>query len=284
MRPSTSRRFVRRSSFVTAIAVAWAVLAPTPVLARHSAPAGEPSPAEAERLRDLYARGQAAFDAGSYTTAIETFEEAYSIGGDPTLLFNISLCHDRLGDYDTALEYLDRYAEKAPEAEQADIARRRASLEARQERAQRQGAASEQPSTVEPEPATTPAHSRDAEHDDRLMTPAAWVFTGIGVAAFGTGIGLGAASLARAAGAECENRAGNTLCTERGADDAKASRNLALGADIAIGIGALAAIGVIAIVGARAAKRNKSSRRSGAAARRVALTPGFGGGALIGRF
>ena len=59
----------------------------------------------------------------------------------------------------------------------------------------------------------------------------------------------------------------------RGADDAKASRNLALGADIAIGIGAVAAIAVIAIVGARAAKRNKASKG-------VALAPSIGGGAL----
>ena len=265
----------RSTSCVTAFAVALAVLAPVPASAARTGP-GQAAPADADRLRDLYARGQAAFDAGSYETAIETFEEAFAIADDPTLLFNISLCYDRLGNYEKSLEYLDRYAERAPQEEQAEIERRRSSLQARQERAAREG-----PKTVDDadtegtgEPLPAPSGSQDAPPpNDRLMSPAAWVFTGIGVAAFGTAIGLGAASLARGNAAECENRGGTTLCTERGADDAKASRNLALGADIAIGIGAVAAIAVIAIVGARAAKRNKASKG-------VALAPSIGGGAL----
>ena len=269
---------MRRFSLLTALALA---LAPLPVLA---GPASEePSGAEADRLRDLYARGQAAFDAGSYETAIETFEEAYSISNDSTLLFNISLCHDRLGNYDKALEYLDRYAQAAPEAEQGDIERRRSSLEARRERAARDGTSGDEPEpadTVVPASPTTPSTQDGKPADERLMTPAAWVFTGIGVAAFGTAIGLGAASLSRSNAAECENRGGTTLCTDRGASDAKASRNLALGADIAIGIGALAAIGVIAIVGARAAKRNKARK----VAWMPAAGPAFGGGALVGKF
>jgi tetratricopeptide (TPR) repeat protein len=264
----------RSTSCVTAFAVALAVLAPVPASAARTGPA-EAAPADADRLRDLYARGQAAFDAGSYETAIETFEEAFAIADDPTLLFNISLCYDRLGNYEKSLEYLDRYAERAPREEQAEIERRRSSLQARQERAAREGpktAASDTEDNGEPLPA--PSGSQDAPpSNDRLMSPAAWVFTGIGVAAFGTAIGLGAASLARGNAAECENRGGTTLCTERGADDAKASRSLALGADIAIGIGAVAAIAVIAIVGARAAKRNKASKG-------VALAPSVGGGGL----
>ncbi len=267
----------RPVSCATALAVTLAVFAPVPARAGASSP-DEAAPADADRLRDLYARGQAAFDAGSYETAIETFEEAFAIADDPTLLFNISLCYDRLGNYDKALEYLDRYAQRAPEGEQADLERRRASLEARQERATREGTKTvePEPTTSEPPPAQTPSQDA-APPSDRLMSPAAWVFTGIGAAAFGTAIGLGAASLARANGAECENRGGTTLCTERGADDAQASRNLALGADIAIGIGAASAVVVIAIVGARAAKRNKASKG-------VAFAPTFGGGALVGRF
>lgn len=249
----------------------------------------EPASPDADRLRELYARGQAAFDAGSYKSAIEAFEAAYLISEDPTLLFNIALCYDRLENYDAALQYLDRYAAQAPQSEQGDIERRRSSLEIRRERALREEAEPPSPAEpVDPAPPETSVDPVDTGSDrppadaanQRLMSPAAWTLTAVAAAGFGAGIGLGVASLTRGDRAECEELGGETYCTRVGADDARASRNLAIGADVAIGVGAVATIAVIAIVATRAAKRRKASNMAWA----PSLSPNFAGGSWTARF
>jgi hypothetical protein len=45
----------------------------------------------------------------SYETALREFGEAYALSPRPRLLYNISLCHERLGHFDAAAEHLERY-------------------------------------------------------------------------------------------------------------------------------------------------------------------------------
>ena len=240
--------------------------------------APESNDPQAEQLRDLYSRGQAAFDAGSYETAIAVFEEAYGISKDPNLLFNISICHDRLGHYEDAIAALDRYAAESPDADKADVERRRQSLEIRRERA------AQEQLKVERTPAPPPARIDPAPKEDpppeRLFSPAAWTLTGVSIAGFGVGIAFGALSLARKNSADCFAAEGDTVCSGDGARDARDSRRFAIAADVGIGVGAVAAVVVIAIVATRATQR----RRSRASAWHPTLGPRSAGLAFSGRF
>lgn len=290
-----ARAFERSLSVVLAVGLATSAGS-----AQAASPAPQPSPTrqdapeatDAERLRDLFARGQAAFDAGSYRSAVEAFEEAFELSNDPTLLFNISVCYDRLGEYGTALEYLDRYERLSDEADADEVERRRASLELRAERAERdaqQTTTDGEASASEPaddraqsETVAAPAVSQGpaANVPEPLMTPASWTLLGVGLVGLATGVGLGVASFSAGNRADCENARGAMLCTESGADDARSSRNLGLGADVAFGIGGAASVAVIAILAVRARKRNR--RRD--VAWSPSVGPDFGGAVLRGRF
>jgi tetratricopeptide (TPR) repeat protein len=67
------------------------------------------------------ARGEALFGQGSFDAALAEFEAAHELlegGGDMYLaLFNIALCHQRLGRVDLAVHYYGRYLEAAPSSE-----------------------------------------------------------------------------------------------------------------------------------------------------------------------
>ena len=68
--------------------------------------------------RQHFVAGQDYYTQGRYQRAIEEFEEAYRL--DRTkhlLLFNISQAYERMGELTKAVEYLKRYLEKAPRAD-----------------------------------------------------------------------------------------------------------------------------------------------------------------------
>lgn len=248
---------MHRSVSIVAIAVGT-MLAAGPVHARK--PARAPAPAvdpKAEQLRELYARGQAAFDAGSYETAIEVFAEAYGISNDPNLLFNIAICHDRLGHYREAIDHLDRYVADSPDADKADVARRKQSLEMRREKEEEQKAAEAEREMVEPAPATPPPAA--APPRERLFSPAAWTLTAVSASGFIVGITFGALSLTRRKSADCHDVEGDTVCSGDGARDARDSRRFAIVSDVGIAVGAVSAVAVIAILATRAARRNRAS-------------------------
>lgn len=66
-------------------------------------------------------RGEALFSDGSFDAALAEFEAAYELlagGGDMYLaLYNIALCHQRLGRVDLAVHYYEAYLDAAPAAE-----------------------------------------------------------------------------------------------------------------------------------------------------------------------
>ena len=85
---------------------------------------------ESEALREAGARitrGEALFADGSYDAALAEFEAAHALlegGGDMYLaLYNVALCHQRLGRVDLAVRYYEQYLAAAPVAEpgRADV-------------------------------------------------------------------------------------------------------------------------------------------------------------------
>jgi tetratricopeptide (TPR) repeat protein len=135
--------------------VLLAVLALAP-----AAQAAELTPAQKQEMKQLYERATRAYDVGKYNEAIEEYQKAYEIGGDPPMLYNIAQAY-RLNDQpNEALRFYRRYLQRAPNARnREDVERKIADLEkAVEERRKAAAAATPPPVTappIVPAPTTT---------------------------------------------------------------------------------------------------------------------------------
>jgi tetratricopeptide (TPR) repeat protein len=223
-----------------------------------------PSPAEIERARVLYDNGRTLYAEGSWDGAIIAFEQAFELSGDINLLYNISLCHDRKGDYEQAIVYLDRYRALAPEDERSKLEQRRAELEARLQK-QREAAATPAKTTedeVKPPPPRAPAEDAPRE---RVFGPTAIALTTVAVAGWAIGIGFGASSLQGTRAAE--DGCGDGLCMDVVRQDVKRSRSHAIGADVGFAIGAAATVALVVVLAVKAARLKKRDRAAPTALR-----------------
>lgn len=87
--------------------------------AAHAQPGGDPRDEELADVeaRALFNAGVAAYDAGRYEDALESFERAYQRSERPVLLYNIGQCYDRLRRDEEAVQAFERYLEAVPGAE-----------------------------------------------------------------------------------------------------------------------------------------------------------------------
>ncbi len=69
------------------------------------------SPSVAARL---FREGREAFRQMRYRDAASAFQKAHDLEPRPFLLYNIALCHEKEGDFRTALEYYERYLQAVP--------------------------------------------------------------------------------------------------------------------------------------------------------------------------
>ncbi|MFO8073001.1 MAG: tetratricopeptide repeat protein [Polyangia bacterium] len=224
-----------------------ALLLAAPRLAAEEAPdplAGEktdPKAQEAEReaagedearARKAYAAAEEHFAAGRYQEALQGFSEAYEISQRADLLYNLAVCHERLGDAERAAARYRLYLEKKPDAEDAEQVR------ARLEKLVPSGPARQQ-APPEEEPA--------ARRDDRELIdlePAAEEEPG---EVFWPGVVIGAGGLVLASGALTTIAAYKKYhdldvgCSPS-CSEAKVSRvkSIAVAADVQLGIGAAA--------------------------------------------
>jgi tetratricopeptide (TPR) repeat protein len=98
-----------RSSLTTPALVSLLVSAS---LGLHAAPAAA-----------SFKQGQAYFQRGDYDRAITEYQAAFELSKEPSLVFNIALCHDRANRPEPALEAYRKYLELAPNGDVADEAR-----------------------------------------------------------------------------------------------------------------------------------------------------------------
>ncbi|HEX4404637.1 MAG TPA: tetratricopeptide repeat protein [Polyangia bacterium] len=119
-----------------------------------SASAAELTPLQKQEMKQLYERATRAYDVGKYNEAIEEYQKAYEIGGDPPMLYNIAQAY-RLNDQPTeALRFYRRYLQRAPSARnREDVERKIAELEKSVEDKRKAAAAVTPP----PAPVTPPA-------------------------------------------------------------------------------------------------------------------------------
>ena len=254
-----------------------ASLAGAPLVAYAEPPPDPPTDAtegDLERAKELFENGKGLYAEGSYSAAIAAFRHAYTLSGDPVLLYNIALAHDRAGEFDAALEYLGYYRAYAPQSERAALSEKEDSLRKRKLRAQTDeeeaaAEAAEQGTDEEAEgpPPPKASLSDDGPPDDtskprqKVFTVPVWVLTGVSVVGLGVGTGLGVTALARRDDADAlctANGMGGTVCPQAAESDADTGRKMALGADVAFGIGAAAGVVAVILIARNASRRKKT--------------------------
>jgi hypothetical protein len=134
-----------------------AVLAVTVAFAG-TARAAELTPQQKAEMKSLYERATRAYDVGKYAEAIEEYQKAYEIGGDPPMLYNIAQAY-RLNDQPgEAVRFYRRYLQRAPQARnREDVERKIAELEKTiEDRRKAQAAVTPPPAPVVTPPPPTP--------------------------------------------------------------------------------------------------------------------------------
>jgi hypothetical protein len=122
--------------------------------------AAELTPAQKLEMKQLYEKATRAYDVGKYNEAIEDYQKAYEIGGDPPMLYNIAQAY-RLNDQPAeAVRFYRRYLQRAPNARnREDVERKIADLEKTIEERRKAAAAATPPPLPTPPvvPATPPS-------------------------------------------------------------------------------------------------------------------------------
>lgn len=145
-----------RSTLLATTLGALAVLAVS-LAAGGAARAAELTPQQKAEMKSLYERATRAYDVGKYAEAIEEYQKAYEIGGDPPMLYNIAQSY-RLNDQPgEAVRFYRRYLQRAPQARnREDVERKIAELERSiEERRKAQAAVTPPPPPPVPTPSTT---------------------------------------------------------------------------------------------------------------------------------
>ena len=96
--------------------LASCLLAVAYVVAGTRAYAMQLAPDQKQEMRENYEKAQRAYDIQKFSEAVDEYQKAYEIGGDPGMLFNIAQAH-RLNDKPTeAIYFYRRYLERSPNA------------------------------------------------------------------------------------------------------------------------------------------------------------------------
>ncbi|MFK7988825.1 MAG: tol-pal system YbgF family protein [Sandaracinaceae bacterium] len=68
-----------------------------------------------QRAMAHFQSGTAHFQVADYEAALEAYTAAYELTDQPALMYNIYLCHERLGDLEQSERWLSRYLAEEPE-------------------------------------------------------------------------------------------------------------------------------------------------------------------------
>lgn len=224
----------------------------------------EPSSAMEDRARAYFMLGRSHYDAGEYAEAVEQFEAAYEIAPRVELLYNLYQSHQRLGQLEPAIDYLERYLEEGEiddserpllEARLANhreaLAEERAAAAAEEER-RRQEEAERQ--------AELEAARQEAANASSPLRTAGWVVLGVGLAGAAAFALFGALALGEDADlAERCGRDAGSFCEE---DDLDTLKLLTRTADLggAVGIAGIATGVVLLLVGRPDEEPEESAR------------------------
>ncbi|MBV1856833.1 MAG: tetratricopeptide repeat protein [Nannocystaceae bacterium] len=235
----------------------------------------------------LDAQANAAYQAGAFESAAKLFVELYTVTDDPNYLYNLSVCYDRTGRLQEALDALNEYAANSPDHDSDAVLAKRQGLEIRIEAAGREDGDTEEEAPADAaSPASSETPTADVERNGRSkpLDVAGGITLGLGVTGVAVGIGLGLAANKHKDSVEADCVMGELalVCSDGERTNIDKARSFALGADISLAVGGvLAATGVaLLIVNTVRAKKKREPTMSVAPAVGRQLT----GLAVFGRF
>ena len=133
----------------------------TAAILAYAAPAAAQTPTQADEdaAKAHFLAGQAYYEQADYSDAVKEFIEAHRLSHRADLLYNISVCYERLGRWDDAISSLNQYLTEKPDApDRAVIDSRIKNYEQRRDQ-ERARAAAVAPPVVAPPPVAAPTAS-----------------------------------------------------------------------------------------------------------------------------
>src|SRR6266536_4686502 len=88
------------------------------VCVAHALPAAAdvPSQADEQAAKAHFLAGSAYYEQANYADAVKEFNEAHRLSRRPDLLYNVSVCYERMGRWDEAIGALQQYLVERPDA------------------------------------------------------------------------------------------------------------------------------------------------------------------------
>lgn len=218
----------------TSPAVAQTTPAPPPAAA---ATAAGPTQADEDAAKAHFLAGQAYYEQADYADAVKEFNEAHRLSRRADLLYNVSVCYERLGRWDDAIASLHQYLQEKPNAADREVIESRIkNYEERRDAERAQHQPQPPPAVVAPPP-TVPPPARKS-HVPSLVVGG--IGAGLLLAALGTGV---SAQLAyNDVGSKCD---ANKVCN---GNDTTLKNEASLGHALAISTDVLLAVGGAALV------------------------------------
>jgi tetratricopeptide (TPR) repeat protein len=113
------------------------------------------TPVQKQEMKQHYEKATRAYDVQKYSEAVEEYQKAYEIGGDPAMLYNVAQSYRLSDQLPEALRFYRRYLQRSPNARNRDDVERKISdLERTLE--ERRKAAAAVPPPPPPEPVVVP--------------------------------------------------------------------------------------------------------------------------------
>jgi tetratricopeptide (TPR) repeat protein len=253
---------------------------------------GKPTQNDTDAAHGAYMAGKGSFDEADYTTALNYFKDAYRRDcTKPELLVIIARAYELKGDKREAVHALETYLERAPNAPDAEVQKRRMANLKRE-----MADAPPPPVTAAPPPSAPPtvapvvtaaptasaAPSTPPDSLERHHTAPPWIVVGIGAAALVTGailvpIGAGKVSDAEVACPSHVCPVGSSSAIDSG----NSGRTLEMVGGIAIGVGAAAIAGGLIW---HFVERPTPAERTAKPVITPQVAPGYAGLGLAGHF
>lgn len=115
------------------------------------------TPGQKAEMKLHYEKATRAYDVQKYTEAVDEYQKAYEIGGDPAMLYNVAQSYRLADQLSEALRFYRRYLQRSPNARnREDVERKIADLEKTVEDRRKAAAAATAPPPVAPPPPVTP--------------------------------------------------------------------------------------------------------------------------------
>lgn len=204
-----------------------------------TAAAQTPTQADEDAAKAHFLAGSAYYEQANYQDAVKEFNEAHRLAQRPDLLYNISVCYERLSRWDEAIASLRQYLSERPDApDRAVIESRIKNFEDRRTAEQHKATAvaTPPPSANGPGLVATPPPLRTRH-------VVSFVVGGVGVGLLLAAIGTGVA--AQLGYDDLNNKCPNKICASGNQtlrDEQSSGKALALSTDVLIGVGAAAVV------------------------------------------